>query len=149
MSDASNRAPSGLKQRPPGYAEWLTDLKARIQTAQQRAALAVNRELLQLYWGLERDILARQAQESWGAGIIDQVSLDLRAAFPDMKGFSRSNFKYMRAFAEAWHNLVLLTKLRTAEARLAYAQRATTMAGPATCSRCTSSSARWSERARR
>jgi predicted nuclease of restriction endonuclease-like (RecB) superfamily len=136
----SKHAPSGLKQRPPGYAEWLTDLKTRIHTAQQRAALAVNRELLLLYWELGRDILARQVQGSWGTGIIDQVAFDLRAAFPDMKGFSRSNLKYMRAFAEAWpdfpigqqavgqlpwgHNLLLLTKLKTAEARLAYAQRA-------------------------
>lgn len=140
MSEASDRAPSGLERKPPGYAEWLTDLKTRIHAAQQRAVLAVNRELLLLYWELGRDILARQAQEGWGAGIIDQVSFDLRSAFPDMKGFSRSNLKYMRAFAEAWpdkaigqqpvgqlpwgHNLVLLTKLKTAEARLAYAQRA-------------------------
>jgi predicted nuclease of restriction endonuclease-like (RecB) superfamily len=140
VSEASDRAPSGLERKPPGYAEWLTDLKTRIHAAQQRAVLAVNRELLLLYWELGRDILARQAQEGWGAGIIDQVSFDLRSAFPDMKGFSRSNLKYMRAFAEAWpdkaigqqpvgqlpwgHNLVLLTKLKTAEARLAYAQRA-------------------------
>jgi predicted nuclease of restriction endonuclease-like (RecB) superfamily len=140
MSDASNPAPSGLQPRPPGYAEWLTDLKARIHAAQQRAALAVNRELLLLYWELGRDILARQVQAGWGAGIVDQVSRDLRTTFPDLKGFSRTNLLYMRAFAEAWsgpeivqqavgqlpwgHNLVLLTKLKTAEARLAYAKRA-------------------------
>jgi len=140
MSEASKHAPSGLKRRPPGYTEWLTDLKTRIHAAQQRAVLAVNRELLLFYSELGRDILARQAQDGWGAGIVDQVSRDLRAAFPDMKGFSRTNLLYMRAFAEAWpepaivqqavgqlpwgHNLVLLTKLKTAEARLAYAQRA-------------------------
>jgi hypothetical protein len=107
MSDASNPAPSGLQQRPPGYAEWLTDLKARIHAAQQRAALAVNRELLLLYWELGRDILARQVEGSWGAGIVDQVSRDLRAAFPDMKGFSRSNLKYMRAFAQAWPDVAI------------------------------------------
>ena len=140
MNKASNRAPSGLMLRPPGYAEWLTDLKARIHAAQQRAALAVNRELLRLYWEIGRDILRRQAQDGWGAGIVHQVSRDLVAAFPDMKGFSRTNLLYMRAFAEAWpepeivqqpvgqlpwgHNLVLLTKLKTPELRLAYAQRA-------------------------
>jgi hypothetical protein len=63
-------APLGLKRRPPDYAEWLTDLKARIHAAQQRAALAVNRELLQLYWQLGRDILERQAEQGWGAGIM-------------------------------------------------------------------------------
>jgi len=140
VSKASNRSVTGLKLRPAGYTEWLTDLKARIHAAQQRAALAVNRELLLLYWELGRDILTRQTQAGWGAGIVDQVSHDLRAAFPDMKGFSRTNLLYMRAFAEAWpgpaivqqavgqlpwgHNLVLLTKLKTAELRLAYAQRA-------------------------
>ena len=130
-----------LTNRPPGYAEWLTDLKSRIHAAQQRAALAVNRELLQVYWQLGRDILERQEQAGWGAGIIDQVAADLRTAFPELKGFSRSNLKYMRAFAEAWpdpsaigqqavgqlpwgHNLVLLTKLKTPEARLAHAARA-------------------------
>lgn len=139
--EASPTRPAALAKRPPGYAEWLTDLKSRIHVAQQRAALAVNRELLQLYWELGRDILERQAQLGWGAGIVDQVATDLRAAFPDMKGFSRSNLKYMRAFAEAWpdpgtigqqavgqlpwgHNLVLLTKLKTPEARLVHAARA-------------------------
>jgi predicted nuclease of restriction endonuclease-like (RecB) superfamily len=91
-------APSSL--RPEGYAEWLTDLKARVHAAQQRAALAVNMELLELYWSLGRDLSERR--QEWGTGAIDQVSADLRAAFPEMKGFSPSNLKYMRAFAEAW-----------------------------------------------
>lgn len=141
QGDVHGETPAALTKRPPGYAEWLTDLKSRIHAAQQRAALAVNRELLQLYWQLGRDILERQEQAGWGAGIVDQVAADLRAAFPEMKGFSRSNLKYMRAFAEAWpdkssigqqpvgqlpwgHNLVLLTKLKTPEARLAHAARA-------------------------
>jgi predicted nuclease of restriction endonuclease-like (RecB) superfamily len=125
---------------PKGYAQWLADVKARIHAAQQRAALAVNRELLGLYWQLGRDILERQAAGAWGDGILDRVSRDLRAAFPAMKGFSRSNLKYMRAFAEAWpdaaigqqpvgqlpwgHNVVLLTKLKGRGARLAYAAAA-------------------------
>ena len=52
---------------PPDYASWLAELKARIHTAQQRAALAVNRELVLLYWQIGRDILARQGRENWGA----------------------------------------------------------------------------------
>lgn len=91
-----------LSRAPAGYAEWLADLKTRIHAAQQRAALAVNRELLALYWRLGRDILDRQAAGRWGDGILDRVASDLRAAFPEMRGFSRSNLKYMRAFAEAW-----------------------------------------------
>lgn len=107
MSDEHDEMPAALATRPPGYAEWLAELKSRVQAAQQRAALAVNRELLTLYWQLGRDILERQAQEGWGAGVIDQVSADLRAAFPEVKGFSRSNLKYMRAFAEAWPDLAI------------------------------------------
>ncbi len=133
-------APASPTHVPLGYPEWLADLKARIHAAQQRAALAVNRELLTLYWQLGRDILERQQRHGWGAGIVDKVAADLRTAFPAMKGFSRANLMYMRAFAEAWpeadfvqqpvgqlpwgHNLVLLTKLKERDARLAYAARA-------------------------
>jgi predicted nuclease of restriction endonuclease-like (RecB) superfamily len=125
---------------PADYAAWLIELKTRIHGAQQRAALTVNRELVLLYWQIGADILARQRSEGWGAKVIERLAQDLRNAFPDMKGFSRANLMYMRAFAEAWpdaeivqqavgqlpwgHNLVLLSKLKTPERRLAYAQRA-------------------------
>ncbi len=94
--------PAGLVVPPEGYGEWLVDLKARIHAAQQRASLAVNRELVLLYWQIGRDILARQAEQGWGAKVIERLSQDLRSAFPAMKGFSRANLMYMRAFAEAW-----------------------------------------------
>jgi predicted nuclease of restriction endonuclease-like (RecB) superfamily len=129
-----------LVDAPAGYADWLAELKTRIQATQQRAALAVTSELVSLYWRLGRDILQRQEQAGWGAKVIERLAHDLRVAFPDMKGFSRANLMYMRAFAEAWpdepivqqlvgrlpwgHNLVLLTKLKDAEARRLYAERA-------------------------
>ncbi|MFM2007962.1 MAG: hypothetical protein RLZZ09_3617 [Pseudomonadota bacterium] len=132
--------PVALTQVPPGYADWLIELKDRIHSAQQRAALAVNRELVALYWQIGRDILQRQAEQGWGAKVIERLAHDLRTAFPDMKGFSRANLLYMRAFAAAWpdveivqqavgqlpwgHNLVLLAKLKDPGQRLAYAQRA-------------------------
>jgi predicted nuclease of restriction endonuclease-like (RecB) superfamily len=125
---------------PEGYADWLADLKTRIHSAQQRATLAVNRELVLLYWQIGRDILARQAAQGWGAKVIERLAQDLRAAFPDMKGFSPRNLKYMRAFAEAWpdaefvqqaaaqlpwgHNLVLLDRLNSTEERRWYAAMA-------------------------
>jgi len=131
--------PASLIQPPEGYADWLAELKRRIQTAQQQATLAVNRELVLLYWQIGRDILTRQAKQGWGAKVIERLAHDLRTAFPDMKGFSRANLMYMRAFAEAWpdeqivqqpvgqlpwgHNLVLLSKLKDREERLAYAQK--------------------------
>ena len=63
---------------PPGYAAVLADLKQRIQAAQSRAALAVNRELVLLYWSIGRDILTRQDEQGWGARVIDELSADLR-----------------------------------------------------------------------
>lgn len=135
-----NDTPPRLTPPPAGYADWLAELKTRIHSAQQRATLAVNRELMLLYWQIGRDILARQAEQGWGSKVIERLAEDLRAAFPDMKGFSRANLMYMRAFAEAWpdagivqqavgqlpwgHNLVLLTRLKNTEQRLAYARSA-------------------------
>ncbi len=83
---------------PGGYPAFLTELKERIRTAQVRAALSVNRELVLLYWQIGRDILLRQRDAGWGAKVIDRLSRDLRAAFPEMKGFSPRNLKYMRTF---------------------------------------------------
>lgn len=87
---------------PDGYTDWLLELRERIHATQQRAALAVNQELVLLYWQIGQDILARQTAEGWGAKVIERLAHDLRNDFPDMKGFSPRNLKYMRAFAEAW-----------------------------------------------
>ncbi len=122
------------------YANWLANLKQRIQSAQQRATLSVNRELVLLYWQIGRDILDRQHAQGWGAKVIDQLARDLTAAFPDMKGFSRRNLLYMRSFAEEWpepefvqqavaqlpwgQNLLLLTKLKTRSDREWYLAKA-------------------------
>jgi len=104
-----------------------------------RAALSVNRELVLLYWQLGRDILTRQRQQGWGAKVVDRLASDLQKEFPDMKGFSPRNLKYMRAFAEAYpnepivqevlaqitwyHNIALIEKLKSPEERLWYAQK--------------------------
>jgi predicted nuclease of restriction endonuclease-like (RecB) superfamily len=123
---------------PKGYAELLGQLKERIRSAQLRAGLAVNREMVLLYWQIGRDILQRQAHEGWGAKVIDRLAADLHHAFPDMTGFSPRNLKYMRAFAEGWpddaivqqaaaqipwfHNCVILDKVKDPEERLWYAR---------------------------
>jgi predicted nuclease of restriction endonuclease-like (RecB) superfamily len=86
----------------PDYAGLLAELKARILAARVTAALAVNQELVLLYWSIGRDILARQDTEGWGARVIDRLAQDLRREFPEMTGLSGRNLKYMRAFAEAW-----------------------------------------------
>lgn len=123
---------------PAGYPTWLAEVKTRIREARLRASLAVNAELIWLYWRIGRDILERQERDGWGARVVDRLAVDLRAEFPGMRGFSRANLLYMRAFAEAWpdleivqrvvgrlpwgQNIELLTKLKEPGARLWYAE---------------------------
>ena len=125
---------------PGGYADMLADLKQRIRVERLRVVLASNAAMVMLYWDIGQSILDKQTREGWGARVIDRLSGDLHEAFPDMKGFSPRNLKYMRSFAAAWadrqivqeplarlswyHNIALLEKLPDAEQRLWYAQQA-------------------------
>lgn len=113
---------------PEDYNNFIQELKERIRNARLRAALSVNRELVLLYWQIGQDILHRQQQQGWGTKIIDRLAADLQKAFPDMKGFSSRNLKYMRSFAETYpdfefvqqvaaqipwfHNCVILDKVK-------------------------------------
>lgn len=122
---------------PHGYADWVTRLKSRILSARQRATLAVNQELLRLYHHIGTEILERQTRQGWGAKVINRLASDLQEAFPEMKGFSASNLKYMRFFAEQcpagligqqpadqlpWFHLVtLLTRVSMDDGRSWYA----------------------------
>lgn len=121
------------------YEAFLTDLKHRIRTAQVKAAIAVNHELILLYWQIGMDILTRQQQEGWGAKVVERLAKDLKREFPDIKGFSSRNLKYMRAFAETYpdaqfvqqaaaqipwfHHCVLMDRVKEAQARLWYIQQ--------------------------
>jgi predicted nuclease of restriction endonuclease-like (RecB) superfamily len=96
---------------PEGYDAFLGSLKERVRSAQLRASLSVNRELVLLYWGIGRDILARQIEEGWGVKIIDRLAADLRKEFPDVTGFSPRNLKYMQALAEAWPDEQIVQQL--------------------------------------
>jgi hypothetical protein len=77
-------------QLPSGYHELLQDLKGRIRAAQVRAAFAVNRELILLYWSIGRDLSQRFAAQEWGGKIIDRLARDLQTEFPGVEGFSPS-----------------------------------------------------------
>lgn len=78
------------------YVEWLSTLKERLKKCQTKAAVQVNSAMLEFYWGLGHDLVEMKAEQLWGAGIVKQVSLDLRAAFPGMKGLSTDNLYFMR-----------------------------------------------------
>ena len=137
---------------PKGYAEFLENLKTRVRTAQIKAALSANRELIRLYWDIGRSIVERQRTEGWGRSVVGRLARDLQAEFPGILGFSPQNMWYMRAFYLAWtvevaslqqpvgeldgenllqavgeipwgHNLQLLSKVNDPISRLWYAQK--------------------------
>jgi predicted nuclease of restriction endonuclease-like (RecB) superfamily len=124
---------------PKDYADALAAIKSRIQQERLRVVLSANAAMVLLYWDIGRMILARQESAGWGAKVIDRLAADLREAFPDMKGFSPRNLRYMRDFASAWpereivqrllpnlpwgQNVVLLDKVRDPKTRLWYASQ--------------------------
>jgi predicted nuclease of restriction endonuclease-like (RecB) superfamily len=131
---------------PADYGEWLASLKQRIRRARQQALLAANHEQIKLYHDIGRDILDRQSKQGWGAKVIDHLSADLRSAFPDMKGLSTTNLKYMRFFAKEcpdrqigqqsadqlpwFHIVTLITKLQDQNLRDWYAREALNQSWP-------------------
>lgn len=78
------------------YADWIADIKSRYRSAQVKAAVKVNAEKLLFNWLLGRDLVQKKAEERWGAGVVEQVSLDLKREFPNAEGFSTSNLWYMK-----------------------------------------------------
>lgn len=111
MSDVTNDSPISLTPPPEGYGDWLGELKAQIHEAQQRAAQAINLELVLLYWKIGNAILIRQNKQGWGAKVVDRLAHDLRNSFPDIQGFSVRNLKYMRAFAQCWTDIQFVQQL--------------------------------------
>lgn len=122
------------------YNKFLSDLKERVASSRYKAALSVNRELILLYHHIGTQILEAQNKAGWGAKVIDQLSKDLASEFPEMKGFSVRNLKYMRKFAAEYpdaqfvqevlaqltwyHNVTLLDKISDKQIRLFYVKHA-------------------------
>ena len=78
------------------YADWIAELKHRYRAAQVKASVRVNTEKLRYNWELGRDLVQKKAEERWGAGVVEQVSLDMQREFPDAEGFSTRNVWYMK-----------------------------------------------------
>lgn len=144
----TNKKKHGLKVQQPaaqmaklpvGYSELINQLKKQIQKSRFRAALSVNHELILLYWDLGAKIQNCKLREGWGSKVIDRLSRDLSVDFPDMRGFSVRNLKYMLAFVEAYpersfvqqsaaqipwfHNCVILEKVKSFGERAFYIQK--------------------------
>lgn len=122
------------------YNQLLADLKQRVAASRYKAARTVNSELILLYYHIGYEILKRQEIQGWGSKVINTLSKDLTAEFPDMKGFGVRNLKYMRLFAEAYpdgiivqqvaaqlpwfHLVVLMDKVKNQDERIFYMQKA-------------------------
>lgn len=124
---------------PEHYPEFLEQLTQRIRTAQVTAGLAVNRELVLLYWHIGCDLSARIQSAQWGTGVVQQLAQDIAKRFPGVRSFSARNLMFMRRFSEAWpdeeivkqlvsqipwgHNIRLIQSVKQPEARRWYIQK--------------------------
>ena len=129
---------------PTNYKSFLEEIKKRIRSAQLKAAISVNKELIQLYWSIGKDLVERQEKESWGTKIIERFGKDIQRAFPGIEGFSRTNIFRMRAFYLNYkivpqavgqlgdlpifnipwgHNAILLEQVKDLSSRIWYAQQ--------------------------
>jgi predicted nuclease of restriction endonuclease-like (RecB) superfamily len=123
---------------PSDYTVLLADIKGEVVASRHRARVDVNTELVGLYHRVGTMIRERQAEQGWGAKVVERLAADLRHEFPEMKGWSRTNLGYMRTLAEAWpevlpqpvgklpwgHVRALLDRLDTADERGWYAEQA-------------------------
>jgi len=130
-----------MKLKTSDYKQFIQELKSKIQTSQIKASIKVNEELLKLYWQIAQMIVAKQKEASWGDNIIEKISRDLKIEFPDMKGFSVTNIKYMRNWYLYWtnqnrpqvvdeifkipwgHNREIITKIKEPQEALYYTQK--------------------------
>jgi len=121
------------------YISFLNEIKTKIKNAQIKAAIKVNEELLRLYWDIAKMIVQKQKESKWGDGIINQISRDLKQEFPNLKGFSVRNLKYMKQwyqfyskgqqvvaqiFQIPWgHNIAIITKCKNIDEALFYVKK--------------------------
>ena len=139
-SPASFESTPAKSSMPEWYPELLASVSRQINSGRSRAISAANREMLLSYWSIGNELAKRESEQGWGSKVVTRLSADVRSAFPETRGFSPRNLRYMKSFAEAWpefpmlqqavatlpwgHNVVLIDKLEDQGTRLWYAERA-------------------------
>ena len=161
-TEAEATVPAQLGALPSCYSDLLGEIRETIVGARIRAQRAVNTELVQMYWQIGKISLARQEQEGWGTKVVARLAADLKTAFPNQRGFSRSNLMYMHKMARTWpepivqqpvgqlpwgHVTVLMDKLDTRSELDFYVTELSATAGPAPCWTASSSRGCTSHRA--
>ena len=111
MLKQKNKKEFKLNNIDKSYIQTLENIKSAIRTAQIKASLAVNSELIILYWNIGKIILKQQQEQGWGAKVIENISKDLRSSFPNMSGLSVRNLNYMRKFAETYSEFSFVQQL--------------------------------------
>ena len=107
MSDKPTFVSRDMMIADEGYVQWMADIKQRFRQSQVKAAVRVNTAMLEFYWSLGRDMVELRAESKWGSGFFDQLSLDLRTAFPEETGFSVTNLKYMKRWYAFYNERVV------------------------------------------
>lgn len=97
--------PNSLKIQTKQYSKWLEAIKRKIKSAQLKAAISVNTQLIELYWDLAKDIVSKQQEANWGDNVLEQLSTDLKLSFPDINGFSRRNLYAIRQWYLFYSNV--------------------------------------------
>lgn len=135
----SGLSDSNTSELPDSYQMLFGDIKQKIQSSQLRAVLAVNAEMIMLYWQIGNSIAQRQIEKGWSAGVIPQLAKDLKEEFPGLKGYSQRNLSYMLRFVKEYqddailqqpvaklpwgHNILLIEKIKDQKLRFWYAQK--------------------------
>ena len=130
-------AAEGIDKLPKWYPDFFKEIKTVVSESRRNTMILANTSMMMTYYRVGKMILKKQEEEGWGAKVIDRLSYDLKEAFPEQKGFSPRNLKYMRKFAQIWsdeqivqrtvaqlswrHNIYLMEKCQEDNRRLAYA----------------------------
>jgi predicted nuclease of restriction endonuclease-like (RecB) superfamily len=108
MNDKPTFISRDIMTADEGYVQWMADIKQRFRQSQLKASVRVNTAMLEFYWSMGRDIVELRAESKWGSGFFEQLSLDLRTAFPNETGFSVTNLKYMRRWYDFYNERVAI-----------------------------------------